>query len=164
MRLTPRRSRSAPSEFGSKKMRQRRQSCPKITLVVFRIRDSRPTKCVQRDGRPIAFTQVMGPTQPVASTPELTTLRPGGSVDQTTRAAQNSDRTKTKAIKIVLKSVARNHRRELTANELARVGVESLGKNTLVLSLLCKTVWTPSLTAAGSLHPFYWRCANRCNW
>ena len=87
------------AEFGAKQMRQRRQSCPKTAAVVFRIRDSRPTKCVQRDGRPIAFTQVMEPTQPVASTPELTTLRPGGSVDQTTRAAQNSNSTKTKTIK-----------------------------------------------------------------
>ena len=74
-------------------MRQRRQSCQKTTLVVFRIRDFRPNQGVQRDGRPIAFTQVMEPTQPAVSTPELTTLRPDSSANQTTPARVNKFET-----------------------------------------------------------------------
>ena len=98
----------------------------------------------------------MEPTQRAVSFSELTAC----SVDHTTRAAENSEITDT-----VLKSAARNVRCELTADELARVGVESLDKHNRVLKCtLCKAVWTAPLTADGSLHPLYWRCTNRCNW
>jgi hypothetical protein len=62
-------------------------------------------------------------------------------------------------------SIARSHRRELTGDELARVGVEKLNNHDLVLRcMLCHAVWAPRVTADGTPPSGYWRCANRCNW
>jgi hypothetical protein len=55
--------------------------------------------------------------------------------------------------------------RALTADELARVGVQRLNAHDLALAcLMCGTVWTPLRWPDGRCRPFQWRCPNRCNW
>ena len=55
--------------------------------------------------------------------------------------------------------------RELTGEELARVGVERQGTNECSLvCLMCGAVWTPQDWPDGRRRPFQWRCPNRCNW
>ena len=55
--------------------------------------------------------------------------------------------------------------RQLTADELARVGVNKLNEHNLVLQCqLCRQVWMPSKRPDGTLAPFHWRCPDRCNW
>jgi hypothetical protein len=120
---------------------------------------------VSSDGKAIALSFVMEPRQRALSPKQLTALRHDLPADQAARTVQKSCSTMTKAVKTVLKSVVPSRRCELTADELGRVGVESLEKhNCLLRCIRCKAVWSASVTADGTPHPFYWRCANRCNW
>ncbi len=55
--------------------------------------------------------------------------------------------------------------RELTDEELVRVGVQRLTKNNCaLLCLMCRAVWNPKDWPDGRRRPFQWRCPNRCNW
>ncbi len=116
----------------------------------------------QRDGTPIALSLVMDPQQPTVSIPALADFRLAPAPDRTIRAVQAESM---KATKMLVRSAAWGRRAELTVDELARVGVESLDEhNRLLRCMRCKAVWAGSLAPGEGLHPFYWRCANRCNW